>query len=108
VWVGLHLTPEVVTEGEAINRDFAQRIETVLAAKLPGLPDALRPVTATMMVEILTATLIVSARRPAEATAVMAETKKVLRRYLAPYEDAPPAAPRKKSARARAAIRSSR
>jgi AcrR family transcriptional regulator len=113
VWVGLHLTPEVITEGEAINRDFAQRIDAVLAAKLPGLPDEVRPDTATMMVEILTAMLIVSARRPAEAPALMKETKSLLRRYLAPYEHAPvevakPPAPRKKSARGRAAIRSRR
>lgn len=102
VWVSLNLTPEVVVEGEAINRDFAKRIETVLSAKLPGLPTKMRPVVATMTVEILTAMLIVSARRPEEAPALMKETKTLLRRYLAPYE------PRKKGERGRAAIRSSR
>lgn len=99
VWVGLHLTPEVVTEGEAINREFARRLETVLAAKLPALPAKMRPVVATMMVEILTAMLIVSARRPAEAKPLMTETKALLRRYLAPYES---------SGRARPAVRSPR
>jgi AcrR family transcriptional regulator len=110
VWVGLHLTPEVVTEGEAINREFAKRIETVLAAKLEGLPAAMRPVVATMMVEILTAMLIVSARRPAEAKALMTETKALLRRYLAPYEAAAAAGPavRKGSERRRPAVRSPR
>jgi AcrR family transcriptional regulator len=112
VWVGLNLTPEVVTEGEAINRDFAKRIEAVLAAKLPDLPAKMRPVVATMMVEILTAMLIVSARRPAEAKALMTETKALLRRYLAPYEGQaqPPAGPRarKGSERVRAAVRSPR
>jgi AcrR family transcriptional regulator len=86
VWVGLQVTPEVIIEGEAINREFAKRIETVLAAKLLNLPAKMRPVVATMMVEILTAMLIVSARRPAEAKALMTETKALLRRYLAPYE----------------------
>lgn len=110
VWVGLNITAEVVTEGEAINRDFAKRLETVLAAKLPGLPETMRPVCATMMVEILTAMLIVSARRPDEAKSLMTETKALLRRYLAPYEEAEGAlpAPRKKSDRKRAAVRSSR
>jgi AcrR family transcriptional regulator len=108
VWVGLHLTAEVVTEGEAINRDFAKRIEAVLAAKLTGLPAKMRPVVATMMVEILTAMLIVSARRPDEAKALMTETKAVLRRYLAPYETKESKAPRKKSERGRAAVRSPR
>lgn len=86
VWVGLQVTPEVIIEGEAVNRELAKRIETVLAAKLLNLPARMRPVVATMMVEILTAMLIVSARRPAEAKALMTETKALLRRYLAPYE----------------------
>jgi AcrR family transcriptional regulator len=90
VWVGLQLTEQVVAEGEAINREFAKRIETVLGAKLPGLPPRMRPVVATMMVEILTAMLIVSARRPSEAKALLAETKVLLKRYLAPYEQGKP------------------
>jgi AcrR family transcriptional regulator len=117
VWVGLQVTPEVIEEGEAINRDFAKRIEVVLTAKLPGLPAKLRPVVATMMVEILTAMLIVSARRPAEAKALMNETKALLRRYLAPYEGEAPDAEekaaaepdmRKRSERRRPAVRSTR
>lgn len=110
VWVGLQVTPEVIEEGEAINREFAKRIEAVLAAKLAGLPAKMRPVVATMMVEILTAMLIVSARRPAEAKGLMTETKALLRRYLAPYEAAAPAAPdaRKGSVRRRPAVRSPR
>jgi len=103
VWVGLHLTEQVVAEGEAINREFAQRIEAVLAAKLHGLPPKMRPVVATMMVEVLTAMLIVAARRPAEAKVLMAETKTLLRRYLAPYEVS-----RKGSERPRPAVRSRR
>ena len=100
VWVGLQVTPDVIKEGEAINRDFAKRIETILAAKLPGLPAKTRPVVATMMVEILTAMMIVSARRPAEAKALMTETKALLHRYLAPYEET--------SERRRPAVRSPR
>ena len=110
VWVGLQLTAEVITEGEAINREFAKRIETVLGQKLHGLPAKQRPVVATMMVEILTAMLIVSARRPAEAKALMTETKLLLKRYLAPYE-APAEAPEgssKGSQRGRGAVRSTR
>jgi AcrR family transcriptional regulator len=111
VWVSLHLTAEVITEGEAINREFAKRIEAVLAQKLHGLPAKQRPVVATMMVEILTAMLIVSARRPAEAKALMTETKTLLKRYLAPF-DVPHATEEsgggKGSHRARGAVRSTR
>jgi len=110
VWVGLYLTEQVVTEGEAINREFARRIQDVLAAKLPALPTRMRPVVATMIVEILTAMLIVSARRPAEATALLAETKALLRRYLAPYEPPQAAEPERRRGgdRGRAAVRSKR
>lgn len=108
VWVGLQLTAEVITEGEAINREFAKRIEAILAVKRTGLPAKMRPVVATMMVEILTAMLIVSARRPDEAKGLMTETKVLLRRYLAPYEAKESRAPRKKSERGRAAVRSPR
>jgi hypothetical protein len=71
----------------------------------------MRPVVATMMVEILTAMLIVSARRPAEAKALMTETKALLRRYLAPYEalERPKSTgSRKRSEAKRAAVRSPR
>ena len=108
VWVGLHLTDAMITEGEALNREFAKRIEAVLAAKLAGLPAKSRPVVATMMVEILTAILIVSARRPAEANALLGETKAMLKRYLAPYVEPEKKPRRKRSERARPAVRSAR
>ncbi len=87
VWVGMYLTPDVLTEGEAINRELARRIEDVLARKLDQLPAKQRPVVATMIVEVVTMMLILSARRgPTEAKALSAETKLLLRRYLAPFE----------------------
>jgi AcrR family transcriptional regulator len=108
VWVGLQLTEQVVTEGEAINRDFAKRIESILEVKLPAVPERIRPVVATMMVEILTTVLIVCARRPAEAKPLIVETKALLRRYLAPYEEQDATPPRKGGVRTRAAVRSQR
>jgi AcrR family transcriptional regulator len=87
VWVGLGFTEEVLVEGEALNREFARRIEAVVAKKLPGLPAKSRPIVATMIVEVLTAMLIVSTRRgKTESRAIKAETKTLLNRYLAPYE----------------------
>src|SRR5690606_17968663 len=86
VWVGLGFTQEVVSEGEALNKEFARRIEAILAKKLGGLAPKKRPVVATMLVEVLTAMLIVSARRgPAEGKLLKEETKTLLRRYLEPY-----------------------
>ena len=87
VWVGLGLTQQVLAEGEALNRELAKRIEAVLAKKLHGLSAKHRPVVATMVVELLTAMLIVSARRDAaQSKVIKEETKVVLNRYLAKYE----------------------
>lgn len=85
VWTGLHLTEQFLAEGEALNRDFGKRVEGVLAKKLPTLPGRMRPVVASMLVEVMTAMTILSARRPSEGKAFMAETKVMLKRYLAPY-----------------------
>jgi AcrR family transcriptional regulator len=90
VWVGLHLTEDVISKGEALNRELAKQIEVVLHSKLPGLPPRLRPITATMVVEVFSAMLVISARRPKDRLSMLEETKTLLRRYLAPYEAAAP------------------
>jgi AcrR family transcriptional regulator len=95
VWVGLHLTEQFLAEGEAINRELARRVEGILARKLPKLPPRMRPLAATMMVEVMTAMTILTARRPLEGAAVMAETKVLLQRYLAPYAPANGQGPRR-------------
>lgn len=87
VWKGLAFTSQVIEEGEAINKEFAERLRTILAKKLPNLPAQKRPVVATMIVEILSAMMITGARRsPKEAKQLMTETKTLLRRYLEPFE----------------------
>jgi AcrR family transcriptional regulator len=86
VWVGMHLTEQVVSEGEKLNKELARRIAIVLAKKLPKLPPKRRLFVSTMVVEIVTAMLILSARRPADSRSIMTETKTLLRLYLAPYE----------------------
>lgn len=85
VWVGLHLTEQFLAEGEALNRELGKRVETILARKLPKLPARKRPLVAMMMVEVMTAMIILSARRPGEGKGLMAETKVLLERYVAPY-----------------------
>jgi AcrR family transcriptional regulator len=96
VWVSLHLTDQVVSEGEALNRELAKRLEAVLERKLDRLPAKERPLVATMLVEVMTGMLILSARRgPDEGKAIMAQTKTLLRRYLAPYDSAGRSEPEK-------------
>lgn len=86
VWSGQHFTKSMLDEGEALNRELADRIAVVFEHKLPGLPAARRAFVAMMVVELVSAMLILSARRPEDADAVMAETKALLRLYLSSYE----------------------
>lgn len=84
VWVGMHLTETVLIEGEALNRELAERVATLLAHKLPGIPTTRRAFVATIVVELMSAMLIISARRGSEeGKAVMDETKALLKLYLA-------------------------
>lgn len=89
IWVGLNLTEQVVASGEALNREVAKRIEAVLVAKLPRLPKKQAPLVATMVVEVFSAMLVIAARRRegGERKRMLDETKVMLRRYLAPFED---------------------
>jgi len=96
VWVGMHVTETVVSEGEALNRELARRVAIVFGHKLPKLPRRRRLFVSTMVVEIVSAMLILSARRPGEGRAIMAETKTLLHLYLAPYEGPPDKSPRAK------------
>lgn len=104
VFRGLHFTEATLDEGEALNRELAERVAVVLEQKLPGLPAPRRAFVAMMVVELVSAMLILSARRPEEASAVMAETKVLLRLYLAPYDDGGG----KVSAKGRSTLRSRR
>lgn len=94
VWVGVHLTAEVVSEGEAFNREVAKLIQDPIGDKLPGLPRDMRAIVALMIVEVMTAMLILALRRPSQAKAALDETKRMLHRYLEPWETEMAAKPR--------------
>jgi AcrR family transcriptional regulator len=88
VWLSLHLTEEVVTEGEALNREFANRVADWLHALVPTLQSKEREMVALMIVEVISAMLILAARRGhKDGAEIMAETKVLMRRYLSPYVD---------------------
>jgi AcrR family transcriptional regulator len=89
VLAGAHLTESVFIKGEAANRELARRVSAVFEKKLPRLPPARRDFVATIAVELASVMLLLSARRPAESKEIIAETKSVLRLYLAPYSDLP-------------------
>ncbi len=86
VWLGLYLTKDMVVEGEALNRQFADRVAIFLERISKKMAPAERRLVATMIVETISAMLIQAARRgPREGKAIMQETKVMMRRYLAPY-----------------------
>ncbi|WP_394824356.1 TetR/AcrR family transcriptional regulator [Pendulispora albinea] len=90
VWLNWQMSPEFLIAGEALNREFARRVETFLAERAKELPAEKRLLVATMLVEHITAMMIVSVRRnDALGEAVIAETKVLLRRYLRPYLGSP-------------------
>jgi AcrR family transcriptional regulator len=99
VWVNWQLSGEFLAAGQALNREFARRTEAVLAVKAHGLSPQKRALVATVTVEMISAMLFLAARRRDLADKVIAETKVLLRRYLAGYADEAPAPPprRKKS-----------
>ncbi len=94
VWVNWHLSSGFHLEGQALNREFAKRAEAVLSHQTKGLAPKERALVATIVVEVMSAMLFLAARsRPEKGTAVVAETKVLLRRYLEPYMHATTRAP---------------
>jgi AcrR family transcriptional regulator len=86
VWVNWKLSPEFIAAGEMLNQEFARRIELVLAKQAKNLAKKDRAVVATLLVEITSAILLVAVRRDKETgDRLLAETKVMIHRYVAPY-----------------------
>ena len=79
-------SPEIAAAARASNHTIAGRIEAYLAERAPHLDGERRTLTATICLEIAT-TLLVLARGAEEArrARIVAETKRVLIAYLAPF-----------------------
>ena len=88
VWKNWDVAGQFLVAGQAMNQEFARRIETILAAKAKGLGKGRRPLVATMIVEVITAMLFYAVRRDTTSgDAVVEETKVLLVRYLRPYAE---------------------
>jgi AcrR family transcriptional regulator len=86
VWRNWHRSGEFMETGQAMNREFARRTEMVLAAQAKKkLTPKKRALVATVAVEAISAMLFLAAREPRMAKEVVAETKVMLRSYLAAY-----------------------
>jgi AcrR family transcriptional regulator len=84
ILVNWRVSADMVLANDDVNREFARRAEGVLAAQAPGLTPARRSLVATMIIEMISAALMLCVRRPPSAEAVIAETKTMLRRYIEP------------------------
>jgi AcrR family transcriptional regulator len=85
IWRNWLSSPEVFATGVRVNQELAKRTEAVLARRAKGVPPRRRPLVATMIVEVMSAVLLVSARKDEDPEEVAAEAKTILERYLAPY-----------------------
>jgi AcrR family transcriptional regulator len=86
VWRNLQLYGVFAKADAELHRGFVSRTEKILGAKAPGLPRGERRLVATMMVQAISALLFVASRHePAFARRMVAETKKMMRAYVAPY-----------------------
>ena len=94
------VSADMVLANDDVNREFARRAEAVLNANAPSLSPARRALVATIIIETISSMLIVCVRRPAQADAIVGETKMLLRRYLEPIvaENASARRPAKKTA----------
>jgi AcrR family transcriptional regulator len=86
VWMNFQLYGVYAEADEALYRVFVDRTQALIAAHSPGLPPLQRRVVATLVVQVISAVLFLSAREsPLVARKVVAELKTLLRRYLQPY-----------------------
>jgi AcrR family transcriptional regulator len=98
------VSADMLLANDDVNREFARRAETVLAAQAPKLPPARRTLVATTIIEVISTMLIMCVRRrDLDAKAILAEAKTLLYRYLEPIvaENARIQAPSKRRARGR-------
>jgi AcrR family transcriptional regulator len=86
VWTNWHLSGEFFVAGQALNLEFAKRIETILAPRTVALPRAKRALVARISVELVSALLFLAARADStrESQRVVDEAKVVVKRYIAP------------------------
>lgn len=78
------VSADMVLANDDVNREFARRAEAVLRANAPSLTPTRRALVATVIIETVSAMMILCVRRPASAEDIVTETKTLLRRYLEP------------------------
>jgi AcrR family transcriptional regulator len=79
------ISADMMLANDDVNRELARRAEQVIASYAPALPPPRRKLVATMIIETISAMLVLCARRgDAFGDLVIVETKTMLKRYLEP------------------------
>jgi AcrR family transcriptional regulator len=87
VWTNWHLSGEFFVAGQALNREFAKRIEAILAPRTVAIRPDKRALVARITVELVSALLFLAARaeKSRDSKRIVDEAKVVVKRYIAPY-----------------------
>ena len=91
VWMNWTRSSRFLVAGAALNAEFAERTGTVLAMHAPALSPQRRHLVATMIIEVISGMLFAAIRLGDElGREIVAETKVLLGRYLAPIASPAP------------------
>jgi AcrR family transcriptional regulator len=86
VWLNLPFAPNYQKSVLQLRREYILTTQSLLSTFAPHVSGGQTFLVATMIVEVISAALFISVREdPMFATMMMAETKTLLQRYLAPY-----------------------
>ncbi len=90
VWIQGHYSPELLHASDAVNRAMAARADAVLATYAPHLTADERDAVATILIEVTGIVLFIASRkREPHASALIGETKRLMRAYVATYAESP-------------------
>jgi AcrR family transcriptional regulator len=88
IWANLLYSRRFFDAGQALNRELADRAEIVFKTLAKDMPPSRRKLLATVVIEAISALLLLSADKPrAQGNALLEEAKTLVHRYLEPYLD---------------------
>ncbi len=88
IWANLLYSRRFFDAGQALNRELADRAEIVFKTLAKDMSPSRRKLLATVVIEAISALLLLSADKPrAQGNALLEEAKTLVHRYLEPYLD---------------------
>jgi AcrR family transcriptional regulator len=88
IWANLLYSRRFFDAGQALNRELADRAEIVFKTLAKDMAPSRRKLLATVVIEAISALLLLSADKPrAQGNALLDEAKTLVHRYLEPYLD---------------------